>query len=848
MMPIASGLRDPGRPRIVRPTSISAATLALLVAISWTQEGRAEPPAAPSKYLESIEERGSVGGVETEADAEAAQAERAASGGPTPGLDRRATQQVEEIVVQARRRDELLEDTPVSVTALDQSSLREIGATRLDDIQQLVPNLEFAQNLDGQSAGVFIRGVGQSDSALAFDPGVGLYIDGVYLARSFGSLIDLVDIQQVEVLRGPQGTLFGKNTVGGAINITSVKPHEELEAFAMVRAGNRDTVETRATLNLPLVDDLLYSRFAIASNNTRGHMYNTFLDEYWSNTQSLSFLGTLRFLPLDDVTFDITGTWSRNRSRGLGARCIAVQESADPALAGLLASFYPGYLEECGEDTPYRFQANTRGISDVESYGVWGTGVWSLGELGPLEDFALKSITSWRQQVTRLRQDPDYQSFPIIIRNLIGGDDPLGLDGEPNQAQQIGQEFQAIGSGFDGRLNFVTGLYMFWETASEGDAIQALRFQADGSPGVPNGTFVAPIDKDDWSWALFAQATWDVVEWASLTGGLRYTEEKKGLSKFQSNPLTPEAPPSVDADSSAIYTAWTPMASLALTLPDDRLPDRLDHLMGYFTYARGFKGGGFNAIAGNQVPAGQTATTLEPFAPEFLDSWEVGFKTIALDQSLTFNASFFLSQYDDIQVVAGDLIPGPNPEDLPQVLRIVQNAAKATIKGAEFEVQSRPFEGLVLTGSAGLLDARFDDYPGAQNALTSQDMNRAGESLNNSPALQTHVSIQYSFPLDAPGPAWLDGWLTPRLDWYYQSSVHYAGPEIVDLTQGGYNQLGARLSFDFMDDRAQVALWGMNLTDKTYYAGGFTTATFKGTVHQLTAPPISFGGELSYRF
>ena len=206
------------------------------------------PPPGPSGYVENIEERGSVGGEFGEVDAGEAQAERLEAGKPVPGVSPSRAAQIEEIVVQARKRAEFLEDTPISVTALGENTLREAGVTRLDDIQELVPNLQFQSGTSGLAVNIVIRGVGTPQSAaIAFDPGVGVYVDGVYLPRTIGALIDVINLEQVEVLRGPQGTLFGKNTVGGAINITTVKPKDDYEGFVLLRPGNFGSIFTQGS-------------------------------------------------------------------------------------------------------------------------------------------------------------------------------------------------------------------------------------------------------------------------------------------------------------------------------------------------------------------------------------------------------------------------------------------------------------------------------------------------------------------------------------------------------------------------------------------------------------------------
>lgn len=786
-------------------------------------------PEAPSAYQqEAIDTQGPLDGEEYEADAAEAQAEAAAaSGGEVTGLSRQATRQVEEIVVQARRRDEFLEDTPVAVTALGEMELREHGVQRLDGIQQLVPNLTFESAITGQQVNIRIRGVGTSAPAIAFDPGVGMYIDGVYIPRTFGTLIDVVDVQQIEVLRGPQGTLFGKNTVGGAINVRSVKAHEELEGFAMVRPQNFGGVDTRAMLNLPIIDGLLYSRWAMASVNSQGYYYNRFKDTYANDPQNLSFLGSLRFTPTDDLTVDVFGTWSRSRNHARGPQCVVVNE--EPALAALLPN---GFFESCSSSSAFEGELDTIGIADTESFGTWGLAEYQIGDVGPLEDLSVRGIMSWRQQKPRLRTDIDGTRFLAVQNSSTGGS---VLDGIPGDQQQYNPELLLNGMALDNRLTYVLGVFAFFETGFDGRTQTVL-------PNSLNRVTLSRTNIDNWTWAVFGQATADLTDWSSLTAGLRYTQDKKGLDFSQEDPRTGEA---IDQPLSGrkVFDAWTPMASLALTMPEDWLIDEVDHIMGYFTYSQGFKGGGFNGVS---QPRGVDASQFA-FDPETLENFELGFKTIGFDQMVTMNIALFYGKYDDIQETSvKDL--GVDENGDPIIQRLTINASQATTKGFEIESVVRPLEGMMFQGNVGYTDATYDSFPDAISDLNGLEIDRTGQRLRGTPKLQTFVSAQYSFAVEPGGGAWLNGWITPRLEWAYQSAVQWLGPEVPQATQRGWNAINARLSYDFLDDRAQVALWGKNLLDEEYFSLVTPIISTFGVATRYYDPPRTFGGELSFRF
>jgi len=346
---------------------------------------------------------------------------------------------------------------------------------------------------------------------------------------------------------------------------------------------------------------------------------------------------------------------------------------------------------------------------------------------------------------------------------------------------------------------------------------------------------------DNWTWAIYGQGTVDVFDWMSLTAGLRYTQDKKGAGLVVTNLAGPEPVVEQDASDSEIFTSWTPAASVSLLAPDTLLDTlSLDHQLAYFTYSRGFRGGGFNALINVQA-----SDTLESFEPETLDSFEIGFKTIAFDQRLTANLSIFLALYDNIQVPTTRTFE--DEEGDLRVETLTLNAAQATTKGLELEVLALPTDGLRLTGTLGLLDATYDDFLGISD-ITGDPIDRSGQTFPSTPQTNAHLSAQYSFEIDGGQSDWMQGWLTPRIEWYYQSSMHVGGPELPEVTQEGYSLLHARLSYDFLDDRAQVALWGKNLTDTTHFDTVANYVNTIGALNRYYQTPRTFGGELSYRF
>lgn len=792
---------------------------------------------APAEYQRGVVQPDDPGGTTYEVDAADAQYE-AEQAGQNTGLNSGMRTQVEEIVVSARKRAEALEDTPVAVTAVTASTLREAGVYRIDQMTELVPNLQFQDSIQGNLAQFTIRGVGTGNPDIQFDPGVAIYLDGVFLPRASGSLLSVVDVQQIEVLRGPQGTLFGKNSVGGAINMTTVKPQHELSGSVLVRPGNFNGLDTEVMMNVPIIEDFLLSRVSFFTATRDGYVYDNFRDEYYSDRNEMAFLGSLRFLLHEDVTFDLMGTWNRSQTKGRAGQCIVVDENAP------LGTLYSQAFPPCRETTLFENSANISGMSDIKGWGSWGVLNWDVGDVWAIENLAVKALGSWNEQRPRTRFDVDNTFEDIVYLSTAGntdGGDPK-FDGAVGEQQQTSAELQVNGESFDGRLVFVTGVFAQWENASDDRATFV---------GPPLNRLTRNISSiKNWTWAPYLQATANFTDWLSLTGGIRYTQDNKSLKLDQvqyGGP--PEFPLTAAVDfpeGSELFQAWTPMGSIASTVPLDWLPDWADHFMGYFTYAQGFKGGGFNALAGPRAADGTNALAA-PFRPETLNNFELGFKTILLDNRLSFNAAFFLGKYDDIQKVSVQAI-GVDDMGVPIIQRITENAAAATIKGFELEMLTNPIEGLQINGNIGVTQASYDDFPNAVSDLTSDSIDRSGESFNNVPEFTSFLSIQYSMQVDAGDAEVLQGWLTPRFEWYYQSEVHLLGPELVDSFQSGYNLLNARLSYTFWDDRAQVALWGKNLADQTYINWSTGTVSTFGFLVNFPGLPRTWGGELSYMF
>lgn len=742
--------------------------------------------------------------------------------------------------MRARRRAELLSDTPVSVTALSGAALRATQADNLTDVAALVPNLTILSGRSSQDASVVIRGVG-AFPFIYFDQGVGTYVDGVFLSRQQGALLDIVDLEQVEVLRGPQGTLFGKNTVGGALNVTTVQPKDEFEGFLSVRTGTYDQVDTKATLNIPIdygwFADKLATRFTIASFYNEGYTKNLETDNRASDRNSLNFLGSARLALTDDVSFTVSGSWTREQNRGLGGQCVFVQDDGFPA-APFVNLDYPDFYDACRRSGKYGFRSELDGFANSIGYGVWGVLRWELGPRWIFDDVSVRNTAAWREQEVATRDDADMTEFPVFIISALGGDGVAA--GDPQDARQIQEELQVTATTWDERLSIVGGVFAFWEQAETDIGLSVLT----GNPVVDAiGTTDNVVRTDNWDWALFSQGVLDVTEWLSLTGGVRYTQEKKALFRFIENAVRDVDPIIRPTYSRATFDAWTPSGTVALKAPDGWLEHLggVDHVMTYFTYARGFRGGGFNGGARTESPEALTS-----FEPEFIDSYEVGVKTTVLDRRLSLSGAIFQMDRDDQQVP--QVISAECPEEVCPTDVFTRNAAKTRSRGVELELMARPFDAMSVNGSVGYVKAEYLDFPEAQHQLTGEPVNRAGERFPFLPEFQSNLGLQYVFDLPEFGRSWLDGDVTPRVDWYYESEVTNWGPEVTQLTQRGFNRVNLRIAYGFNDARSVFALWAKNLTDEAYFKNTLSWPRLIGTAIRYYEPRRTFGVELSHRF
>ncbi|WP_417624837.1 TonB-dependent receptor [Paremcibacter congregatus] len=754
---------------------------------------------------------------------------------------------LDEITVTARKREENLQDTPISITAFSSAGIEARGISDISEIGEFTPNLVFdntaAISGSSSSAAIYIRGIGQIDWALATDPGVGLYLDGVYIARSVGGVMDMLDVERVEVLKGPQGTLFGRNTIGGAISITTKKPHEELEGYGEATIGSDNRTDVRFGINVPISDTFM-TNFSGSRKTRDGYVKNLLPggpslggEDSWSGRASF------RILPSDNFEINIAVDGTREREDPAANVLIGVDENAFFPLVANGA--IPIFNDRHGLPMPSAVCADTSNAARLQDPTCWNA-QWIAGPhttysthttpnelvntvLGrPMEpksdldiwgvslgmdwdindDLTAKSITAYREVSGFWSRDVDHS--PLLILQAVND----------FQQTQFTQEFQLLGSAADGALNWIAGLYYFQEDGTHLDIVE-----------LPGSVFNSGGSVDNTSKAAFGQATYDFNDKLSLTLGARWTDDKKiFLPKSlvaQDNglgiPVGTEVLPLVDSaicgeavatgDSDAVVAQKNSCITAKVFDVHANLSYRwTDDFMTYASYSEGYKGGTFTQRVFPARPDVPSAR------PEKVKAYEVGFKSSFMDNRVRLNGAAFLTDYTDMQVNVTEQTPGTTSDQ--DIGIITRNAAAAEIKGVELELTAVPTDELVIEAGLGYLDAQYTDINAeAASAGLTQD-----HLLVNTPEWSLNMAVGYTIAL---GSDWT---VTPRVDYSYTSKIANDAKNTNLLIQPGLSLLNAAFIFEDEDSNWKVKLGVRNLTDQTYLVAGdnSTDGVFEG--------------------
>lgn len=723
-----------------------------------------------------------------------------------------------EIVVTARRRAESIQDVPISITAYTGEALSERGLNNLGALTNFTPNLEINNGRPdggGSTAQIFIRGVGQNDFLIPNDPGVGLYVDDVYVARSTGALVGLVDTASVEVLRGPQGTLYGKNTIGGALRITSVLPDFDAPSSKVgVTVGSYSRLDFNGSLNLPFSDQFAV-RIAGSSRNT-DDLGKRVLDAGEQGTGNINqdaVRVVARYKPSDPLDIVVSGDYTRTRQHGpFGANSGFV--AGGSALIDVLnAEVYPTEAVQFGQpagtifdqrwvSSPEVDYGTGSNFDDYDTWGVAGTVSYDLNSA-----ITLKSISAYRSVDGAAGRDGDHSPFPVL--------DTISAD----RNTQLSQEFQLNGRTLGQRLNWTLGLYYIEEDLYNQITTKLWDGLVRTSIGVDfNALSQAKLRGQ--SLAAFGQATLDVTDRTHVTIGGRYNEEKKNFNNrwyFLETPREFTCPgvafDGTFDDCKLEATIFTPMASFAFDFTDD--------VLGYLSYSEGFKTGGW-------TPRLFSQQSLKEFRPEELRAYEVGVKSAMFDRRLILNADVFYSDYKNIQLtsVLADSQGNPQP--------VVENAGVARIVGAEAELTARLGQATTLQLAAGYMDAEYTKLdPGVSFGIDNK--------LPDTAPWTVSASLEHVVTLGSGADVKL------RLDGSYKAKTYKDPGNSRFLIQDPYTIVNARIGYEAADGRWGVALFGTNLLDELYLTNGLDLIATFGFIESYYGRPREWGLEFSFR-
>jgi iron complex outermembrane receptor protein len=804
----------------------------------------------------------------------AAQAQQSAAG----------PNQLEEVTVTAEKRTEDVQQVPIAVTAFTSAALQDKGITDIHTLSNLAPNVNFDSSspFSGSSSilSASIRGIGQDDFAFNLDPGVGVYVDGVYYARTVGANQNLMDVDRVEILKGPQGTLFGRNTIGGAISIVTRTPGDDYMVEGEATTGSYDRRDFAMTADIPITESLL-SSITVSSLERDGYQkrvpytqatpyateptasFDQAGVESEGNTQGGQNQQTIRakflYKASTDLKFTLTADWTHEdqtvtpntilqteqnnpaslaslynvcvslpnaaaaKAAGLAAICGPIGPSTKPAPGGgfvtnglPLYGLLPYNMADASTGNIDTTYATGNNFDRLNSFGGSFTIDYALSDT-----LAFKSITGYRRLQWDVGLDDDGSPVTLV--------EPSFEEGQ----HQLSQELQAIGTAFDSRLNYVGGLYYFNEGGFIHDFVPLTMLQING-----------PNELDTTSYAAFGHANYKLTDQIGITLGARYSIENKDFMGGQQD-LNAFA-----YKSSGCYPVTTicqellgfPVPGQPLRyFPAGQLTENYyiftptagaeyhftDELMSYFSYSKGFKSGGWTTRLSNPIPSG----LLAEFGPEKAETYEVGLKSEWFDNRLVANLAAFYTEYDGIQL---NVEEGVSPT--------YKNAGNADILGTELETHALLGDGLSLNGAFGYLDAYYTStLIGTESPTTALPL---GTKLPKTPKFKVSLSPEYDIPIAT------DSVLRFLGTWTHTTSMFNDSLNTPLLRRPTTDVFDASVQYDAPDDRYEVIVGGTNITNDRYIttgqaqiAGGFIDGTYNAPAEWYLTLRVRFHPE-----
>ena len=688
-------------------------------------------------------------------------------------------QPLADITVTARKVPETLLKAPLSVTSVSGDSIVAAGLQTITDLTRVAPNVDISGGIAGQLQGqISIRGISTLVRNIGLETGVGIYVDGVYVGRPENFVQHLLDVDRVEIVRGPQGTEYGKNTIAGVINVQTKQPDVDTGASFRIDAGNYDYWRGEAVMGARL-NEQLSVRGAVAYARQDGFYKHLSGGKDAGSTDLLTWRLSAKYAPTDQLSFLLR--WDGLRDRGTPAFFQA------DALAGYPADFPSRAPHHINNNRPDRLSRDSQGVSL--------TSEWQA------DDMTVTSITAYRDSSYDASLDDDQEQVDFV-----------SLDNFSDSSHFFSQELRLAGEA--GRLRYLVGAYYFDQLVRTD---RGLGLGADlGVPGSPVLTTRGSVKTQ--SGALFGRLDYQLTDQLSVSGGIRYTKEKK-RAHFVQNDVTDTFKnfglPNLPFDGRSNDDDWSPSASISYTVANNA------NL--YARFSRGFKSAAYNVDIASSVN-GLTAR------PEKATSYEVGFKTVTFDNRLRLNLAAFHTDYDRLQVsqVLGTGIA-------------LTNAGKARIEGVEAEMSLALTPRLLLEGNAAVLDAHYKrfDSCGVPGSGGRQSTDCSGNDLVLAPHFSGYGAVQYEVPVAF-------GTVFARGDVDYRSSVYFEPTNSAAFKGDARALLSLRMGV--RHGAWSVAAWVENLTNRTYktYAddrsgiGVLRTAAY--------GPPRTYGISLSSKF
>jgi iron complex outermembrane receptor protein len=767
------------------------------------------------------------------------------AGAPLLAQENKTSYTLEEIQVTARRRTESLQDVPIAVTAISGAELKKLGAPDITFIAQTTPNttLEVSRGTN-TTLTAFIRGVGQQDPVAGFEAGVGIYLDDVYLNRPQGAVLDIYDVERIEVLRGPQGTLYGRNTIGGAIKYVTKRLGDEASLNLRFAGGTYGQHEAVATAELP-VSDIVKLGGSAAYMKRDGYGENLTTGQEHYDKDVFAFRVSAEFTPSSDLFIRLSGDYLKdNSSPKSGHRLTPGLFGGAPVL-----------------DDVYDTRAGIQGRNDAEQYG--GT---ALIEYEVNDKITLKNILSYRE-------DTSFQQIDFDSLAVVDVDVPVLYEND-----QFSEEFQILYT--DEMVSGVLGFYYLDATAfNEFDVVLGQTGDLLALPGL-NANTLGNVETSTWS--MFGDFTFDLATMFGTDTGLelsvggRYTNDKRtsqilrrtfigGNSETFGGSATLIATTS-DFNGSRTYKDFAPRASLSWQ-PND------DHTL-YLSYSEGFKGGGFDPRAqSTEAPDLDNSGSVTDdeifefinFEPEEIKNYEFGLKSSWAEGRIQTNIAVFYADYTDVQVPGSIGVDSDDDGINDSFSGITTNAGAASFTGVEFEGTailaqdwSTDGDSLVADFALGWIDGEYDEFiTSVTDPVTGntslQDISDQ-RVIQNTPEWSTNMRLTYNRPAELFGN---EGTLSLLGSWSYKSLTHQFETPSAFLDQAGYSLFDASIVWTSEDGKYDFGIHGKNLTNKEYKVAGYFFSNAEGTASTLGlegiasafyGPPLTVTAVFGVRF